>query len=220
MPITQSRMIAVINAGFDYKQGLDTLLDLIAQQKQLLESGAISPADFLNILLPSAKLQFLLNDPVISTVTLLSEEKHFRLHGKRNRKKAEKVKANRLADREGLPRPVRATTAPPSISRPHGQRRNLLQESGTATGPDFGETLELGTWETPEVIIPEDYVPGTLTDKQKAEIEAFAEQRKAGERFQPLAGYTIAQAICVHVSGEPGETCQDCGGLVPVGKKG
>ncbi len=215
MPITQSRIIALIKAGFDYKHGLESLLNLIHSQQTHLEAGNASPEQVLNILLPSAKLHFLLTEPVQSAITLIGEEKHFRLHGKRNIKKAQKIRENKIAAKEGRPRPQRSTTAPARIDQAHGQKPNVLTHSLRINAADaqLDQDLELGDFGGTESSLPPDYIPGPLTDKQKAEVEEFSKQRESAKMFMPLEGFTLPQSICAHDKRARQESgvCGDCG---------
>ncbi len=199
MAITQTRMMELIKAGFDYKQGLDTLLHLILTQREHLESGRVTPAEVCNVLFPSARIEFLLNNPVQSAVTLISEEKHFRANAKQNQNKARKLRENRAHDRAGMPRPQRSSTAPPRIDQARGQRPNLLS-SQFGTDPDMSGDLELGDFGMAEVIVPPGYQPGEISEKRKLEI---VQEMEASQM-------DVTQFSCQHPGTESGQLCKLC----------
>ncbi len=193
MPITQSRMIALVSAAQDYKQALDQVCGFITKQHERHTAGQITSDQACELLFSSANAMFLLAQPIESALAIVAEAKHFRVNSRRNERKAEKARENRLAERAGQPRPKRLSTAPKRIDRLSEQETSFHQRlhgSHKPDGkyePDFGDEVDLGGATEPEEVIDENYVPKELTAERKAEIEKEMElaerQREFLERY-------------------------------------
>lgn len=234
MPITQSRMLSLLAAAQDFEQGFNTIIEQGEQIRRKILLGEITPQAACEAYAKATMPLMLLRYPYESPVVIRLETVHFARERKRNDRKAEKLRENRLAEVEGKSRPVRGD------GRQHGyiggstemkERKRVLniEPSINATAPRSGQIL--GRVEMPNQIpdgsdgqqvqadtgLEFDYTPGTLSDAQKAAIE---EEANTAKEFMPLPGYAIAQSICVHTFAESGETCADCGKAMASGGHG
>lgn len=152
MPITQQRMIALITAGQDYQQGLQTILDAIAYQAGLVADGRESPANALELIRVTGNLQVLLAHPQDSHLTLAIESRHFRLHRRENERHKIKRRESRGIFTHGeLP------SAPAALAgAPLSPAKSLAQQL-TAPAQDTSGG----------------YVPREPDEATKREIEAF-----------------------------------------------
>ena len=135
MPITQSRMIALINAANDYKSALETILDSIRTLADDISQSKTTPAAAFQYLEAMASTRSLLSRPSASPSTIALEHYHFARNHRRNSRVANQQAASRRA--AGLqPRPTNDfpyqttnlygfTPPKPQPSPIHSQFRNL-----------------------------------------------------------------------------------------------
>ncbi len=143
MPITQERMIAVINAGVDCMQGLDKLSSLIATETKLVHNGQQTAEQALEHLSHSANPAWLLSKPVETKVTLLSEHNYFRRNAGRNRANARWQAGKRAKGRGeegGKSVPLMELTVFDQISSEASKPDEISFEEA-ATGMNFEEEL-------------------------------------------------------------------------------
>lgn len=76
MPITQSRMIALMSAGLDYQQALRLLLSQISNADRAVRDHGADPAEQFSLLTANSEAVLLI-DPVQTGATLAVEQKHF-----------------------------------------------------------------------------------------------------------------------------------------------
>ena len=128
MPISQSRMIALINSAIDYKQALDKLIDIIHN------TPPETPSEHLFIF---AHLPSLLNDPINTPATIAVEYHHFKHNARRNDRHARKAAVRRqqqgLMPRSTTPRDTRLTSAsstflPANLQHPNYTSTPLTQQ--------------------------------------------------------------------------------------------
>lgn len=83
MPITQTRMIDLINAGLDYQQALQFACKLIREARENIYAGAdsIKEIDDLAILADESAL---LSNPTASGIVIQLERRHFKQNASRN----------------------------------------------------------------------------------------------------------------------------------------
>lgn len=125
MPITQSRVIAIILAGQDHAQALAKLIDLITRERGLVKQGAQSAEDALQNIWTQALPAALLRDEAASRATLLIEHEHFRRNAARNRASAKWAAKKRRADGVPPASPVKNRAA------------KLVSIAAEARTPDF-----------------------------------------------------------------------------------
>lgn len=98
MPITQPRMIALINAAADFQQAAESIIGAITDESRNVKAGRLTAEEALyNLNLLSLRLT--LKNPERSFTTLAIESDHFRKNHRRNTRATER-KAERRA---GLP---------------------------------------------------------------------------------------------------------------------
>lgn len=112
MPISQDRMICLIDAARDALQALQTICDYARQQGAAVNSGAVQPIEALNLLCTFANEQRLLANP--GTPFLVNQEfQHFRRTARRNDRVKEKQTKKRRKNRVPV---ALVNTAPSSIT--------------------------------------------------------------------------------------------------------
>ncbi len=97
MPITQSRMIALINAANDYKSALETILDSIRTLADDISQSKTTPAAAFQYLEAMASTRSLLSRPSASPSTIALEHYHFARNHRRNSRVANQQAASRRA---------------------------------------------------------------------------------------------------------------------------
>lgn len=107
MPITQSRMLSLLAAARDYQQALARVTDYIDQSINDISRGRKTPEQALNSILANSRPGLLLMHPTESPTVLQLETVHFTRERKRNERKAEKARENRMAQYLGVPKPNR-----------------------------------------------------------------------------------------------------------------
>lgn len=85
MPITQSRMISLINAALDYQQAFSRAKECIAREHSYATSGVISPEGALHNIESFVQEIGMLSHPVESPLIIASERRHFRANAAKNR---------------------------------------------------------------------------------------------------------------------------------------
>lgn len=120
MPITQSRVIAIISAALDYQQASTAFTAVIRQQGRHVASGRMTPAEALEAILAYAEQPTgFLQRPIESATTIAVEHRHFTSHARANAYAADRMARSR-ARQHGITPPTRqasATTAPPAPLR-------------------------------------------------------------------------------------------------------
>jgi hypothetical protein len=225
MPITQSRMIALINAGRDYKQAFENARQSIEVHMKAAQDKEESWEEALTHIW-SFTLPKLLVTNMNSAAVLEVEYSHFRSFQNKNNRAAKAARRRRdgmtaQAQDPAYPRleEHRATSAPESIARkstfitsgslratapPPPRPKANSSPSGIETN---AKQLEQGgdIPEGADVFDEEDvYIPAELSEDKKAEIDAAA-------KFLPKPGYKIAQSMCLHQNMSGEEVCQLCG---------
>lgn len=176
MPITQSRMIALLRAAQDYKQALESVCETLARQDEQHRTGQITIKQAAAVCFMSARAVVMLSDPIHSAETIGIEAAHFRANERRNNKKATKAREHRQA--AGTP------IAPTAPSRMDG---TFTRGQAIATRLGAAQTREHQhqRWAR---MNPEDLqAPTSISEESRREAEAFV---KARERERQLAGGT------------------------------
>ena len=88
MAIAQSRVISLIYAGMDYKQGLETQMRHIHTHYNYVKNGTMSAEAALEYLYSIANPDFLLQQPSQSPSIISIEHQHFFRNAKRNERRA------------------------------------------------------------------------------------------------------------------------------------
>ena len=129
MPITQTRMIALINAANDYRQAFTTLISHITSQRQNIDASLTTPAYAFEYIEAVAQPHLLLSTPEQSATTIAIEHYHFSHSLRRNQRAAEKASTRRrllsTPPRQHHPVPFETSnlygfspSKPSSLSRP------------------------------------------------------------------------------------------------------
>lgn len=95
MPITQSRMLALIRAGQDYQQALAQLTEFIRAEHQRVQNSQLEASAALASIYMVANGEMGLATPTTSAVTLAVEAKHFRDHQRGNNRRKQRQEARR-----------------------------------------------------------------------------------------------------------------------------
>lgn len=138
MPITQPRMIALINAATDYQQAFDFFTTAVRDAAaRCRESPDNAHGELANLAL-MADPKEMLKRAVESAVTIALEHRHFKTHGARNRAEAKRQARRRGADERQTPAPKSLIT-PEDEARFAAQREADLQHDSkfTASFSDF-----------------------------------------------------------------------------------
>ena len=191
MAITQSRVIAILNAAQDYEQALTRAIGLIRVHASQAKDGVVTwqQAMETTVLLVSASA--LLTRAITTNKTLASERQHFKDFARRNERAAIRMAQKRGASQ----RPRREalgvhqdylefvpqhTTAPREIAREGRLYGSLLDDVDAqqryAPDPSLAEDDE---WAPPEPPA-EATLPSTLDDETKARIDREAEAAVQG----------------------------------------
>lgn len=176
MPITQNRMLALLDAAQDYQHGWKRaqafylgIREAVAQQRMTQDAGWEQLETLLN-----STLQ--LRTPIQTTETLTRETTHFRLTRKRNEDAARWAREKR----EGRP--------PKAQKRTKEQRKHSLENENRFQNTDHLQVQsdsELVFDEAPavETEIATGYIPKELDPDTKARIEQETRLRHEQERF-------------------------------------
>lgn len=175
MPITQSRMIDLINAAADYQRGLEALIDFIHQQCQ---DGTSSASEALAAIQLMANQASLLKNPQASASRIALEIYHFHHNARRNdrvrlkRAKAADYQRGLTADRQpkAIHQPAEGSLSAPSLSAP------LALDS----------ILPSSTTPPNRKIVPHP-IGATLTPAVKEEIERYLDQTQTQAEAQDEA---------------------------------
>lgn len=117
MPITQPRMLDLLDAAQDYRQAVSQIIAIARDENTRVSTGQTSLKDSFEYLVTNMNPLLLLKEPTKSEITIILEAKHFKKFREQNIRKARKLRENREADRLGEPRPNRGpSSAPQSIS--------------------------------------------------------------------------------------------------------
>lgn len=203
MPITQNRMIAVLNAALDYEQALLTACSLAAQMHEAAATGEKTWQEALDGLRAMLSLRGLLTRPLTSTTTLAVERSHFRRHKMENEaarvRAAEKRALNAIGpvrekkQRQGehqdyIELVKQRTTAPRTMQREGRLADSALEQvvdvkDWTEEQLDPKEWVERATLRELEAARPPEQkqrlVKSTLDAETMARIEREAEQMVA-----------------------------------------
>lgn len=189
MPITQSRMIALIQAAQDYQRALDQVTEMIEMQRQLVEEGQRTHQQACEILFLSAHAKFLLSQPVESALTILAEARHFKLNQRRNDRKAAKARDRRSP---GL-RPQYSTTAPRSIhSAPEPDPSLYQQFSGDAPTTETWTERQARADAGLDAMAEPEFTIADISPEDKAKIEADMEAIKSNQAVADSFGDLLA----------------------------
>jgi hypothetical protein len=131
MPITQSRMIALINAAHDFEQALDKAKHMTNSYWQMAHSGSMSWQEAFTLANTALSTDQYLQTPIQSGQTIAVERSHFKSAAKRNDRAAIRQANHRLRRHEFLDI-GESTTAPHSLIPQTGER---LNKSGLSIPP-------------------------------------------------------------------------------------
>lgn len=90
MPITQPRMLSLIAAAQDFRDGLFKLCQTIHAQAYSISQGQKTPSQAMSELTALAMPQYFLDDPLNSAAIVETERKHFQRVAKDNRRAADR----------------------------------------------------------------------------------------------------------------------------------
>lgn len=141
MPITQSRMIDLINAAADYQRGLEALIDFIHQQCQ---DGTSSASEALAAIQLMANQASLLKNPQASASRIALETYHFHHNARRNdrvRLKRRQPKAIHQPTEGSLSAPLALDSILPSSTTPPN-RKIVPHPIGATLTPAVKEEIE------------------------------------------------------------------------------
>lgn len=110
MPITQDRMIALINAGLDFEQAVATAAGVVAKAVAEFKGGIISAEQALGDIEIRVTRNVLLQQEARSLATLMAERQHFKSNASRNRANAKWQAKKRGPSASSLP-----SSAPASL---------------------------------------------------------------------------------------------------------
>lgn len=105
MPITQARMLSVLAAARDYQQALNRVGDYIEQSLLEHEKGRLTIEQCITRILTHSRPSLLLAHPEQSYEVISKETAHFSRERRRNERKAEKLREDRMD--KALNRPKR-----------------------------------------------------------------------------------------------------------------
>lgn len=143
MPITQDRMIAVLNAAQDYEQALQRAVALIRTHAQQAKDGVITWQEAMENTVMLVSAQALLTRTITTNKTLGAERQHFKAFARRNERSAKRMKEKRnefgptrdtKRQQLGIHQdylefvPAERTTAPREISREGRLYGSLLDD--------------------------------------------------------------------------------------------
>lgn len=203
MPITQPRMIALLNAAIDYQQAFDAAVGLLERELQRAISGQLTWEGAARNMELLVKHQGMLTHPIQSYSIIQVERAHWRSHARRNINAAQRQAQKRASQGGGVKRPQRTgprtqfvelpaarSTAPDSMERKGHLAGSIFDEvfqdeitNGIATAgraePKYAPDPSLeedDEWEAPKGEEAEQVLkPGTLDAETMAQIEREAE---------------------------------------------
>jgi hypothetical protein len=209
MPITQPRMIALLNAAIDYQQAFDAAVQFLQRELQRAERGQLTWEEAARNMELMVKHTGMLTHPIQSYSIIQVERAHWRSHARRNINAAERQREKRategglkkrrqksVANMQFVEIPEPRTTAPNSMRRDGHLQGSIYDEvyqdevtNGKPT-PGRGEQrykpdpslAEDDEWEAPT---PTPTGPGTgplhstLDEETKQQIEREAERAVA-----------------------------------------
>jgi hypothetical protein len=186
MPITQDRVIAILNAAQDYEQALSRAVGLIRTHAQQAKDGVITWQEAMETTMMLVSAGALLTRSITTNKTLAAERQHFKDFARRNERSA-----RRMAEKRSEFGPVRhpkrqsvgqhqdyiefipavRTTAPKEIQKEGRLYGSLLDDvDKIAPPPKYGLDPSLAE---DEVFIPP--LAGTLAPEVQAEIDRLSE---------------------------------------------
>ena len=184
MPISQSRMISLIQAARAFERALAQARREILQRAEIIRLGRGNPAAELQELVSIIRPEFMVPGYAEHLANLAIEERHFATHQRYNVQRAQRQEAKRRAN--GTPQ---QTSAPPSL------RPSLHSVPATAPARLTAQTLQppslydeasaSGEGEEPSdgplniSVAPPRLLKGTLTPEQRAQLEAEAAEWNA-----------------------------------------
>lgn len=105
MPVTQTRIISIINAALDFAQGFKDAKAMVAREARSVQQGKQTPMQAIEaILILMDRADTFLEDPVGTLTTIETERRHFESRAKSNAKAAARMQAWRDRQR-GIERP-------------------------------------------------------------------------------------------------------------------
>ena len=133
MAILQSRMMAVINAGLDYQQALETILERFRLNKERISQGRMSYQQAYEDFESIASTRILLQRPTQSPTALAVEHYHFTRNARRNAKvaahQAELRRLQGIPERQHLTSPLATSDEiyqPGATRQPNQNRLRIL----------------------------------------------------------------------------------------------
>lgn len=136
MPITQARMIMLIQAARAFEQALEAAKHEIDQRARIAARGASNPATELAELAAVIRPEFMVPGYAEHRANLAVEERHFALHQRSNDRRAQNEEAKRR--RRGI---APSDTAPPTLVP--SLRRNLLTARTLQPESTYDEASEV-----------------------------------------------------------------------------
>jgi hypothetical protein len=202
MPITQARMIALINAAGDFEQALNAGVAMVKTHQQYVAQGTMSAGDALTYLGTLIQPLGLLSNPIGSNTILTTERRHFKSNARANISAAKRQAIKRRG--EGVDTHARAMdlvlTTYDHIPVPRDSAPQSLVE-GPALAPGLvedqlrkpNETRIAKPEENQEINLafdeadPENFLTqgGSLTEERRAELEAEVEALSVLEGTEP-----------------------------------
>lgn len=201
MPITQPRMIALLNAAIDYQQAFDAAVGLLERELQRAIDGKLTWEGAARNMELMVKHQGMLTHPIQSYSIIQVERAHWRSHARRNINAANRQAQKRAAEGGMVKRRQRAptlaqfvelpearTTAPDSMARTGHLKGSVyddvFQDEVTNGIPAAGKgepkyapdpsLAEDDEWEAPTEVT-EGLKPSTLDEETRKSIEREAE---------------------------------------------
>lgn len=192
MPITQDRMIALLEAAQDFEDTFDRTLRDIRHHIHSFQSGAISGDEFISRLtyLTQGKINLLQHHESITTIAL--EKAHFKpsrirqneriANLQRNKRRASGIMPSQTESyQQRLEREVREELEQPHVPQSQTQQSRLTRPQLQKLDPDNQMTPE----DIQRVLDNLDKAHGVKRDKPVEDVIDFEE---AGEGFVGLAG--------------------------------
>lgn len=133
MPITQPRMVSLVNAAQDFCQAAEFILNTISNESRNVELGRLTAEQALQNL-KNLRLRFILKNSEKSYTTIAVEAEHFRKNARRNVRAAERKAEQRL----GAERRVQSYGVGQSPNQPD----DLYETSKPETGGILEEPVQ------------------------------------------------------------------------------
>lgn len=183
MPIIQSRVIAIVNAGLDYQQALIKATEGIRTAGARARAyGGDPKAELEQLETMFGAVAYLLNEPGDSPATLALEAAYFRRFGKRN-ESAKRYQRKRRHGDESIVLPNK-TPAPPAVGfggRLETEEEKLMREMGVepararAAGADVRREIANAEAARTREDVRADIEARDLTVEAESESEAESE---------------------------------------------